>query len=80
MIDWVFFFLILAESILLLHQNNHDEMEATQYNGNDLGDQKNLDLRIRSPISCVSLGKSLNFSELSFLHVQNEDNQSYLIG
>lgn len=41
---------------------------------------ENLDLRIPSPVHCVTLGKTLNFSELPFPRLQNEDNNSYLTG
>lgn len=55
-------------------------MKTKQQNGNILGVTKLLDLRIPSPVSSVTLGKSWNVSELPFPHLQTEDSSSYLIG
>lgn len=41
---------------------------------------ENVDLRIPSPASFMTLGKSLNFSEFPFPHLPNDDNNSSLIG
>ena len=59
--------------ITMMKWKQHNKMEM-------IWGQKNLNWRILLPVSCVTLGKSLNFSELPFPHLQNEDNQSYLIG